>query len=88
MKTWIVATSLAAALAATALTGCREHDKSPRADDKNAPAEGREETKLIRNTEHIGYAGNAIGAKVDKAITAGEEAKQRLDAAEAEQTAQ
>lgn len=50
-----------------------------------APA-GRPETANIRNTEAIGYSGNAIADKVDKALDANEQRKQQLDEEERRQT--
>lgn len=41
--------------------------------------EGRAETRNIRNTENIGYAGNAIGAKVDEALDLNDNRKSELD---------
>jgi len=47
--------------------------------------EGREETRSIRNTENIGYSGNAIADKVDGALDANDqrvdELNKQLDAA-------
>ena len=53
-------------------------------EDKSAPPksqQGREETKNIRNTEAIGYSGNAIGNKVDNALNASDERQKKLDEA-------
>ena len=75
---------MTAAVAALWLAACQPKDKPPHVDD--AAAQGREETRGIRNTEAVGYAGNAIADKVDAALDANEQAKQKLDAAEAEQT--
>lgn len=46
---------------------------------KSLAGEGREETKGIRNTENIGYSGNAIGAKVDQALDLNDNRKEELD---------
>ena len=43
--------------------------------------EGREETRAIRNTEAIGYSGDAIADKVDAALDANDEHKKKLDEA-------
>jgi hypothetical protein len=43
------------------------------------PAQGREETRSIRNTEAIGYSGNAIADKVDAGLDANDQRKQELD---------
>jgi hypothetical protein len=72
------------AAAAALLAACHPKDKPQHVD--NAPPQGREETRGIRNTEAIGYAGNAIADKVDGALDANDKAKQKIDAAEAEQT--
>lgn len=78
------APALVATLAALAmLAACKKPDTGPRAE---TPPEGREETRGIRNTEAIGYAGDAIGDKVDQALDAADDAKRRLDEAEAAQT--
>lgn len=56
---------------------------SPKVDEdgkrQSLAGEGREETQGIRNTENIGYAGNAIGAKVDAALDANDKATENLD---------
>lgn len=67
---------------AAALCGCQPGDSTPRVDD---PPPGREETRGIRNTEAVGYAGDAIANKVDAALDASDAAKKRLDDAEAQQ---
>jgi hypothetical protein len=43
-------------------------------------SEGREETRSIRNTEAIGYAGDAIADKVDSALDANDQRREQLDA--------
>lgn len=53
---------------------------SPEPPAEAAAPEGREETRGIRNTEAIGYAGDAIADKVDGALDANDERKARLDA--------
>ena len=56
---------------------------SPKVDEdgnrESLAGEGREETRGIRNTENIGYAGNAIGAKVDAALDANDQRTDTLD---------
>jgi hypothetical protein len=42
-------------------------------------SEGREETRNIRNTEAIGYAGDAIADKVDAALDASDQRRDQLD---------
>ncbi|MEW6166126.1 MAG: hypothetical protein AB1651_00255 [Pseudomonadota bacterium] len=68
-------TAIAAICTALLLAACggREPPPEPRAE------EGREETRNIRNTEAIGYAGDAIADKVDGALDANDQRKQRLD---------
>ena len=63
--------ALFAALAVTACGNDADPDK-PGRQVKSRAGEGREETKGIRNTENIGYSGNAIGAKIDEAIVTNE----------------
>lgn len=41
--------------------------------------EGRIETQGIRNTENIGYSGNAIGDKLDAALDANDARTDNLD---------
>jgi hypothetical protein len=60
---------------AVLLSACGSPEPPPQA----AP-EGREETRNIRNTEAIGYAGDAIADKVDGALDANDERKAKLDA--------
>ena len=72
MKTSIIA----AAVAATLLTACHPKEQPQRVDE---PQQGRDETQGIRNTEAIGYAGNAIGDKVDAALDANDQARQKMD---------
>jgi hypothetical protein len=69
---------IAAALAALSLTACQPKDRPKHVDE---PQQGRDETQGIRNTEAIGYAGNAIGDKVDAALDANDQAKQKMDEA-------
>lgn len=45
------------------------------------PQTGREETQGIRNTEAIGYSGDAIANKVDGALNAGDAQKAKTDEA-------
>ena len=66
--------------AALAVSACNDADPdTPGRQVKSRAGEGREETKLIRNTENIGYAGNAIGKKVDQAIEINEDRPEELD---------
>lgn len=50
------------------LSACSPPPEDENGKRKSLAGEGREETKGIRNTENIGYSGNAIGAKVDQAL--------------------
>ncbi|HSW15185.1 MAG TPA: hypothetical protein VLI06_20215 [Solimonas sp.] len=43
--------------------------------------QGREETRNIRNTESIGYSGNAIADKVDGTLDTSDQRKGQLDQA-------
>lgn len=47
---------------------------------ETAAPEGRDETRNIRNTEAVGYAGGAVADKVDGALDANDERKAKLDA--------
>ncbi len=58
------------------LSACGSPEPPPEA----AAPEGREETRNIRNTEAIGYSGDAIADKVDGALDANDERKAKLDA--------
>ncbi|MGH8446503.1 MAG: hypothetical protein ACREVL_14620 [Solimonas sp.] len=66
------------------LAGCHPKDKPQHVDEQ--PPQGREETRGIRNTEAVGYAGDAIADKVDKVLDANDAAKQKIDQVEAQQT--
>lgn len=52
---------------------------------ETAPIEGREETRALRNTEAVGYSGDAIADKVDGALDASEKRKADMDRAADEQ---
>lgn len=48
----------------TGLAGC----VAPEGEDgqrESRAGEGRDETATIRNTENLGYSGNAVGGKID-----------------------
>jgi hypothetical protein len=64
-------------LASLLLSACGAGEPPP---PPPAEPQGREETRSIRNTEAIGYAGDAIADKVDGALDANDERKARLDA--------
>lgn len=55
----------------------------PRTDEsgqrESRAGEGRAETQGIRNTENIGYAGNAIADRLDGALDANDQRTQVLD---------
>lgn len=61
--------------AALCLSACGSED--PPAPKKSV--QGREETKNIRGTEAVGYAGNAIANKVDGVLNANDQRVQTLD---------
>ncbi len=48
--------------------------------ERKAP-EGREETHSIRNTEAIGYGGDAIADKLDATLDANDQRKDEMDRA-------
>lgn len=76
----IRSTTAAMLLIATLLGACSD-PVSP----KDRPrAEGREETRSIRNTEAVGYSGNAIADKLDASLDASEQRKAELDRRAAE----
>lgn len=80
MKTSIIC---AAAVSVALLSACHPKEQPEHIDKQQ---QGRDETQGIRNTEAIGYAGNAIGDKVDAALDANDQAKQKMDDALAAQT--
>lgn len=61
------------------LSACGGSPEDPVAESREA---GRQETQLIRNTESIGYSGDAIGGKVDGALNANDDRRRQLDEAE------
>jgi hypothetical protein len=65
--------TLAPILLAALLAGCGDE---PPPQEKKAP-EGRAETKGIRNTEAVGYSGQAIADKVDTALDKNDEATRK-----------
>ncbi|NKF21938.1 hypothetical protein [Solimonas marina] len=64
-----------AAAVTVALVACHPKESPEHVDDHK----GRAETQGIRNTEAVGYAGDAIADKVDAALDANDQAKQKLD---------
>lgn len=74
--------SLGLLLAMLLLSACSAEEEPAR---EAAPVEGRAETRSIRNTEAIGYSGNAIADKVDGALDASEKRKEEMDRAAEEQ---
>src|SRR3546814_12014618 len=73
MKTSIIC---AAVVCAALLTACHPTEQPERVDQ---PQQGRDETPGIRNTEAIGYAGNAIGDTVAAALDDNDQAKPQKD---------
>ena len=69
----VLSTIIAASL--LGLAACSRTDDPP----QPRSTQGREETRNIRNTEAIGYAGDAVADKVDAALDANEQRKQQLD---------
>lgn len=69
---------LCLALAGGLLAGCGGKSE-PEAGPASRAGEGRAETQGIRNTENVGYAGNAIADKVDGALNANDNRVQELD---------
>lgn len=65
-----------AMLAAVLLISACESEERPRA---AVMQEGREETRGIRNTEAIGYAGDAVADRVDAALDANDRRREQLD---------
>lgn len=62
------------------LSACGE--KAPEVPDAPVkPKVGREETQGIRNTDAIGYSGSAIANKVDGALNAADQQKEKTDQA-------
>ena len=59
------------------LSACSSKDDPPPPIQK----QGRAETQGIRNTEAIGYSGNAIANKVDSALDANDQQKAKTDKA-------
>jgi hypothetical protein len=67
---------LIAALLLLPLAACQPTPEPKKVDQP----QGRAETQGIRNTEAIGYAGDAIADKVDGALDANDQRKAELDA--------
>lgn len=65
------------AVAAVVLGACGKQPEAP----KPGEPQGRAETQPIRNTEAVGYAGDAIANKVDGALDANAARTQELDKA-------
>lgn len=73
--------SLLALAVTLVVAGCGD-DAPPAAEP--APPQGRAETRSIRNTEAVGYPGDAIADKVDGALDQSEERAKKTDAASQE----
>lgn len=71
---------LPALILGLALGACGRKPEAPEKPGE-PQAVGREETRAIRATESVGYAGNAIAGKTDAALKANDERKDALDAA-------
>ena len=72
MKHWILPLALV-------LAACGQDEPPP----PEKKPQGRAETQSIRNTEAVGYSGNAIADKVDTALDKNDEAtKKTQDAAD------
>ncbi|MEQ1439138.1 hypothetical protein AAG565_07225 [Fontimonas sp. SYSU GA230001] len=69
----LLTTTVAAALLILGACGSAEDAPKPRS------TAGREETRNIRNTEAVGYAGGAIADKLDSALDANDQRKEQLD---------
>lgn len=69
--------ALTLAVLLTTLTACGKQPEVP----KPGEPQSRAETQPIRNTEAVGYAGDAIADKVDGALDANDQRKAELDAA-------
>lgn len=74
--------ALSFAVAAVSLAACGKQPEVP----KPGEPQGRAETQAIRNTEAVGYAGDAIANKVDGALDANDARKDQLDKAMDAQT--
>jgi major membrane immunogen (membrane-anchored lipoprotein) len=70
-----ITTSLIAASLLLSACGKKEPDQPVK------PIAGREETRGIRNTDAIGYSGSAIANKVDGALNANDQQKEKTDQA-------
>jgi len=57
--------------------GCGQQEEPP----PEKPAEGRAETRSIRNTQAVGYEGKAIADQVDKALDANDQRVQQREEA-------
>ncbi len=68
-------TLVAALLGALSACGGSEPPSEPTAQ------EGREETRTIRNTEAVGYGGDAIADKLDATLDANDQRKEDMDQA-------
>jgi hypothetical protein len=68
-----------------ALAGCvlllQACGKPAQPDARAEEQQGRPETRAIRNTDAIGYAGSAVADKVDAALDANDQRARQLDAA-------
>ena len=68
--------TITAMLLITVLAACG--GATPPAEERS---EGRDDTRGIRNTEAVGYSGDAIADRVDGALDANDQRREQLDAA-------
>lgn len=74
--------ALSLAVVTVSLAACGKQPEAP----KPGEPQGRAETEALRNTEAVGYAGDAIANKVDGALETNDARKAELDAALEAQT--
>jgi len=74
--------ALSLAVVAVSLAACGKQPEAP----KPGEPQGRAESQPIRNTEAVGYAGDAIANKLDGALEANDARKAELDKAMDAQT--
>lgn len=63
------------------ISACGSDEPPP----EQKPAEGRAETRNIRNTDAVGYSGGAIANKVDDALKANDENVKKVEKESTEQ---
>lgn len=70
----LLTTIIAASL--LGLSGCGKSADEP---PQPRSTQGREETRNIRDTEAVGYSGDAVANQVDAALDANDQRKEQLD---------